>query len=385
MDAGVLWLLCCARRARTAARGASTLGQSMVLVALLMVALIGMLAVVLDGGYAFLQRRNAQTAADAGALAGAREYCLTGDTGLATAAAIDYAITRNRAIEADILISDGEVQVTTRIPFDTFFGSVLGRPSITAGGVAASKCFPPSAGSGLLPIAWNCSPPIEPGDSDSETCQIQYGKTYIIMDSKTADEDFYCQDPPNSGLPAGALDCDYDNDDLDDLLAGGDRSWLDLNGGGGGSSELVGWINGEFAGEVVEHTWFGGQTGVDNNVFQAAYGREGDTVLIPVFDQYCDQPGMLPETGCALIYHFGLDSTVASGGAATLYYHVVTFALFKIVCVDAPPYGPCPGHVAAGLPNNVKTIEGYFVEGFSAGLEGEGDLDAGAYTVHLTR
>ena len=41
-------------------------GQSMVLVALLMMVFIALLAVVFDGGHAYLQRRNAQTAADAG-------------------------------------------------------------------------------------------------------------------------------------------------------------------------------------------------------------------------------------------------------------------------------------------------------------------------------
>jgi hypothetical protein len=220
-------------------------------------------------------------------------------------------------------------------------------------------------------------------------------KTYIIMDSKSASEDFECLFPPNNPVdfPPGALDCDYDNDGTDDLLAGGDRSWLDLNGGGGGSSELADWVDGEFADEIEIHTWFGGQSGVDNNVFQAAYGREGDTVLIPVFDMYCDQPGKLPETGCPTLYHDddpvgeGKDVTVPSGGASTLYYHVITFAAFKITCIDAPPYGPCPGHIAAGLPNHVKTIEGYFTNAFFPNVSGipSGGVDAGVYVVNLIR
>jgi hypothetical protein len=363
-------------------RHISEAGQSMVLFGLLLVVLFGMLALVMDGGYAFLQRREAQTAADAGALAGARELCITGDAALATNAAIAYAISRNSALEADVSIIDGEVQVTTRIPFPTFFGRVLGRPSMTSSALAAAGCFAPSAANGILPVAWNCSPPI--GGSDSPDCQIIYNKLYVIMDSKGSSDDFYCQDPPNSGLPAGALDCDYDDDGLNDVLAGGDRSWLDLNGGGGGSSELVDWINGGFVGEVYYHTWFGGQSGVANDVFQAAHGRVGDYVLFPVFDQYCD--GGLPESFCPAYYH-AQDTTVPSGGTATLYYHVITFALFYITCVDAPPYGPCPGHEAAGLPNNVMTIEGFFVKGFVKGIKGRPSdgVDAGAYTLYLTR
>ncbi len=234
-------------------------GQSMVLVALLGVALVGMLALVLDGGFAYFKQRAAQVAADAGALAGAREYCITGDATLAVNRALEYAVDRNQALEADATVDAGVVTVATRIPFPTFFGGIFGLTSITAGAEAAAGCFTPSAGNGILPVAWNCSPPIEGFDWDSDDCEILFNKLYVIMDSKSSDEDFYCQDPPNSGEPDGALDCDYDDDGVNDLLAAGDRSWLDLDGGGGGSSELVDWINGGFPGEVYIHTWFGGR------------------------------------------------------------------------------------------------------------------------------
>ena len=48
-------------------------GQTLVIIALFMVAVVGMAALVLDGGHAYAQRRRMQNAADAGALAGARE------------------------------------------------------------------------------------------------------------------------------------------------------------------------------------------------------------------------------------------------------------------------------------------------------------------------
>ena len=54
-------------------------GQSLILVALALVAFIALLALVMDGGYSYFMRRNAQNAADAGALAGARVYCETED------------------------------------------------------------------------------------------------------------------------------------------------------------------------------------------------------------------------------------------------------------------------------------------------------------------
>ncbi len=47
-------------------------GQSLVIVALGMVAFIAILALVIDGGNAYAAKRQAQNAADAGALAGAQ-------------------------------------------------------------------------------------------------------------------------------------------------------------------------------------------------------------------------------------------------------------------------------------------------------------------------
>jgi Putative Flp pilus-assembly TadE/G-like len=360
-------------------------GQSLFLVALLMLIFLALLAVAIDGGNAYAMRRAAQTAADAGALAGAREICVD-PPGDPYSRAWEYSVGRNRATNANVTVANGEVTVVAQITFRTFFAFILGQPQVTASAIATAGCFSPSGGTGVLPIAWSCRPPTV--QSDSSDCAILYGpgQTYIIMDSQSTTADFYCQDPPNSGLPAGTLDCDYNNDGVNDLLAGGDRSWLDLSGGGGGASDMSNWILNGYPDEINIHTWLGGQTGVANSVFQTAHARVGDDVVIPVFDKYCDQPGSLPQTSCPGLYD-PQDITVPTGGTSTLYYHIISFSVFHITCVDAPPYGPCPGHKAAGLPGNVKTIEGYFVQGPVPGLTGRpGDgVDAGAYSLYLTR
>jgi Putative Flp pilus-assembly TadE/G-like len=366
-------------------------GQSLLLVALLMLVFLGLLAIAMDGGNAYAMRRAAQTAADAGALAGAREICID-PPGDPYSRAWEYSVGRNHATNADVTIDNGEVTVVAQITFRTFFAAILGRPQVTASAVATAGCFSPSGGTGVLPIAWSCRLPV--GASDSDDCTIKYGddQIYIIMDSEKTgpdpDQDFYCQDPLTH-LPAGALDCDYNDDGINDILAGGDRSWLDLNGGGGGASEMSDWILNGFPDEVHIHTWMGGQSGVAESVFQTANSQVGKDVVIPVFDQYCDQPGSLPETSCPALYHSGdpQDVTVPSGGTSTLYYHIISFSVFHITCVDAPPYGPCPAHKDAGIKGNVKTIEGYFVQGPVPGLTGRpGDgIDAGAYSLYLTR
>jgi hypothetical protein len=365
-------------------------GQSMVLVALMMIVFIALLAVTLDGGYAYLQRRNAQTAADAGALAGARVLCLTGDVGLATATAVDYAITRNHAEEADIVITGPEVRVTARIPFDTFFGSVLGRPTITASGEAAAQCFPPSAGEGMLPVAWNCPPTRTYTDSYGRVnCSMDtfdevgdptISDLYIIMNSRKVGDD----DTDLCMSDGGTVDCDVDDDGEDELLVGGNRSWLDLSGGGGGSAELVDWIRNGFPSGVRMHSWYAGQQGVANNVFIEVSRHLNQRVLLPVYNAISNGIPALPYDPPAV------DNVVVTGGVWSDYFHVITFSIFVPTCVhatggdkDCDLYNFFEGEGVLG-PDD-KTIEGYFVDGFSGGLGGSGDLIAGAYTLYLTR
>ena len=382
-------------------------GQSMALVAVLLVALIGMLALSLDGGNAYLQRRGAQNAADSSALAGAREVCLGKTDGEVRATAQNYA-GRNGVPEplidnVDVLVVGGLVTVTTAIPFPTWFAGVLGRPNLTAGGLAAAGCFAPTGGTGVLPVAWSCQPPVD-GEPITDTCEVQYGNTYIVMDDEKTGTDVFCQDPPNSGLPAGYLDCDFNNDTFDDVIAGGDRSWLNLNGGSNSADELGDWVEGGFPGEINYHTWLEGNTGTANSVFQAARDRVGDDVIVPVFDMYCDNSGD-PQVTCPGLYH-GVgdpvpDTTIAGSGTG-FYYHIISFSIFHITCVDAPPgvlredgdtsKNYCDGKKAAGdagfydPPYNEKTIEGYFKEGYVPGFSGSGGgVYAGVWVLSLIR
>jgi hypothetical protein len=358
----------------------------MVLIALLMIAFIAMLAVILDGGYAWMQRRNSQTAADAGAMAGARELCLTGDTILATQAAVDYAINRNRALEADIVIIGGEVEVTARIPFATFFGSLLGRPTITSSAIAAANCFAPGSGEGILPIAWHC--PLDDIKTDPDTggkyCDFQtydgigdpdISELYIIMNSRKVGE----EDDPFC-LLEGPVDCDIDGDGDEELLVGGNRSWLDLSGGGGGSSELVDWIENGFPDEINMHTWFAGQSGVANNIFFAI--ETGSEYILPVFDAVSVGEPISPQL------HAG-DTVVTTSGTWTNYFHVISFSIFVPMCVHDTGGDSCDLYdlyrAAGHLGPDDKTIEGYFVKGSVVGLGGKGELDAGAFTLYLTR
>jgi hypothetical protein len=70
-------------------------GQALVLCVLVLAALLGIASLVVDGGNAFLQRRNQQGVADAAALAAVRD--VLGSTLTAAATARDYATTQNSA------------------------------------------------------------------------------------------------------------------------------------------------------------------------------------------------------------------------------------------------------------------------------------------------
>ena len=138
-------------------------GQVLVIVVLMLIGLVGMLALVLDGGSLFTHRRTAQLAADAGALAGARAYCLTinsspgGAVSAAENAAIQY-VGLNDADLVDVTVEagSGDVTVDTSITYDTFFLGILGRSQMTAPASATAGCTPPTEGRSVLPVAWSC-------------------------------------------------------------------------------------------------------------------------------------------------------------------------------------------------------------------------------------
>lgn len=136
------------------------LGQTLPLVALCMLALLGMLALILDGAWAYAQRRYAQNAADAGALAGATTIVHGSRSDSAVRAAAQAFVERNRSVYDGLVYinisgtalpnptngvvpSDAEgVRVTAHLTFDTFFANVVGFPSMTASAQASAMAKP---------------------------------------------------------------------------------------------------------------------------------------------------------------------------------------------------------------------------------------------------
>ncbi len=384
-------------------------GQSIVIFAILMIVFLALAALVIDGGFSLAKRREAQNAADAGALAGAEALCGGGTQAEAQAQALDYA-GRNGAINPVPVISFGStgITVTATMPHQTFLASIIGSEVVSPTASASAGCFVPCNLKGVLPVAWLCED-LETGSQ--QACGIHYEdpnaqptdpQLYVIMDQIKVEGDV-CMDPPNSGTPVGALDCDLNNDGYNELKTGGGRSWLDLDGGGGGSNQLKQWVLGGYGGDLVEHTWFTGQSGTANDVFQAVATLWDQIVLLPVFDTY---PCVgRPDINCPDLFHTKAsgdlwdDQIVPCNGpncpASQLFFHVVSFSAFHITCVEAPgvlnPYThqkpDCPGKNAAiaanpSIPENTKSIEGYFVE-YNAGEGRCTGPDVGVHTIYL--
>ena len=129
-------------------------GATLVWVALAMVALVGMMALALDGGFGYAQRRRMQNAADAAAIAGARLVGLGANTTQVGNAVHQYGTTNGATVvNWTYLTSQGSVQVTTQVTFTTFFAGVVGINEMTASGFAEASLDYLSSSDDLLPMA----------------------------------------------------------------------------------------------------------------------------------------------------------------------------------------------------------------------------------------
>lgn len=128
-------------------------GQTLIIVALSLFALIALLATAIDGGNLMAERRQMQNAADAGALAGAREICF-GDSDQAETVARDYAITNNGADQADVsIIDDLTVNVVATRTVETYFAGVIGFRRVDVAAEAAAMCSAATRAGGIWPLA----------------------------------------------------------------------------------------------------------------------------------------------------------------------------------------------------------------------------------------
>ncbi len=253
-------------------------GQVLAFVAVLMVVLLAMLALVLDGGNLYLQRRRMQNAADAGAIAGARILCLNGTADEAWAVAQDYSIVRNRADTADITVGDWSVTVVAHKDVPMTFARIIGIEQIAISAEAEAICGVSGSAQGPCPIAVK---------NESFLKVSEGGGEYTLWDSEEE------------------MDPDGGN------LSGSNRGWLSLpctypDTCTEGANELKEWMLDGYPGSVDVDSYVRPASGEMAAVIQQAY--VGQRLIMPVYDVLIDLEGRP-------------------------YYHLVGFAIFEVTDV----------------------------------------------------
>jgi len=425
--------------------------QVLPIVVVALIAMIAFAALIIDGGSIMLNRRTAQAAADAGAMAGARELCYsTGADPLDVAR--NYAL-MNEAATANAQLDNGLVSVNTSVTNDSFFAKIFNENSLDACAEAAAGCFSPG-GNYLMPVAWSCRPtlvdeePFDPGldckimaldwtgllkplvegttspidipgndgdyEMDGDSIVHVYTRKppkqiYLIMDKIAVGEETYCKENLEETDPGydNAITCDLDGDGKNDIEAGGNRGWLDLNNGGGGASDMVDWIVNGLDFPISPHTWLSGQTGTVSSVFGAIEDYHlGKVVLIPIFNALCADSNPTANPTCMEVAHTDPfpdepppPGDIDEAGQAPK-FHVITFAPFYISCVHTFSFDYCPGFAFAQevnpnpsnpskslIPDNTPSVEGFFLSNVDLPLDLEShcDVNLGNCNVSLTK
>lgn len=398
-------------------------GQALPLVALLIFVIIAIGALALDGTFTMYDRRIAQAAADAGALAGARQICNGSTSSQISSVAESYA-KQNKATSALALVANNKVSVTATASNGSFFAKLFNQSTLSSTAKASAGCISPSQSSqpkSILPVAWYCKAPVGVPSSSSDcvihtlswknqlepitkgnqpiTPIIDYknGNTitvstplnfetkiipkylYVIMDSAAASIDI------SEGCKSGSLSC------LGGGFGSSDRGWLNLDGKSPDAAELSNWISDGFDGTISTHTWYPGSTGTKASVYHSV--QEGHVYLVPVFNGTCND---YPVTSDCIKAVDGLNPPIADvtvpGNSNPIYFHVNGFSAFYVSCVK--PQGnksTCPGETIAvaynpDLKSNDASIEGYFLSDYPGDLDtsGSGGVNVGLSIVSLT-
>jgi len=238
-----------------------------------------------------------QNAADAGALAGARQLCLINGEDAARAEAARY-MQENGVAAADIApgdiqIVDNVVNVTAKETADTFIARVIGVNTVDVGAPAAAACGAATSACGLWPVAFSES---IWGDiyDDGAGC----GKEFFVWSDSNDVQDLSCVvDGEEHTNACDCYDCDLDDDGVDDFVvaAGEGRAWLDFSEAvepftdvctapGCGASELACHIRNDEGAKIELPVCISGDSGVKAGVKDDVASRIGDNLNIALYE-----------------------------------------------------------------------------------------------------
>ena len=259
----------------------TTTGQTLVVVAVMLVGLIGMLALVVDMGNIYSQRRFMQNAADAAALAGARALALEQDVARSVH---EYAVTHNGAEQYEYAVVGHTVAVTVHKSFPTYFAGVVGVPTARVSAVAVAGYSP-----------------------------VQRLQDSADLMPVTVRRDVWA---PGQVLRIWADDKGVGDPQPGDVWDG-QRGWLNYDGHEVADREVEEWIRYGYRGPVWVGMWINGTPGVKAaSLIEFETWRLGKDVVVPIFDVVeQDNPGH-------------------DLGSGQLDYRIVGFGVFHVTHVE---------------------------------------------------
>jgi Flp pilus assembly protein TadG len=307
-------------------------GQAIVFVIAILTILIGMGALVIDGGSWFRAQRHLQTSADAAALAGAQDLPFTAT---AQSTAITYAQTNYTGLPAPTITFPAtaptcapntciDVAAVTTTPgyLAKIFGPVFNNVTVTAH--ARAGIFVPSMLKNVAPIA------VKKTVACAATSPACYGQrvTFNFDESNV------------SSSTIGLIN----------LTCHSTASTACGSSAGIGGSQLKDWIENGYVDALPANQWYGVKTGETvGPVKQGLTDRIGTPLFFPVFD------------------------TTANSGS-NYFFHIIGWAAFVIESVDS--WGP-----------GGRQLTGHFVtyiaSDLAAGDPASGTTDFGVHVISL--
>lgn len=327
-------------------------GQVLVIVALSLVALVAVVALAVDVGNIYAERRKMQNAADAGALAGAYEICHGDDSESAIIAkAQQYTVDQNGAMGADIkvhVLDSGDpisVTVVATETAKTFFAGLIGWREVDISAEAAAVCGKAKSSGLVWPIGYS-----EPKWPGYVSCDNDPGDPpeYVILwvdgESECGPGEFNCCNlykKKNDAVPEIFLpNCSNGQPDNPPLDA---RTWIDFSAGiilddpcdqpGCGDSELRDRIVGQDNKGNACQSWLeiptciAGDMGVKTDSWKAAEEAIDKIVVIPLFDPA--QSGANGDPGVCTL------KTEAGTSCTNLRFKIISLGCIQI---DGPYY-----------------------------------------------
>lgn len=380
-------------------------GQALPIVVISLFALIAMAALMIDGGMLLSNRRTAQAAADAAALAGARTLCPT-YSGDSTSQVVNKYVTDNKAFldgSYELLPGNGiRVKTYAETP-NSFFAIIFNETELVARAEAEAKCSLVRSASANLPIAFPCRAREYGADGNISYCKMSYydetitykenieaGNIFMIMTSTATKEN--CYDPVTN--PEG-VNCDVNGDDIPDIVSNSSDGWLSLDG----KSQLREcWLTRtctEPAPVIYPRTWLSTISGGNTNWYKILKDYYDIPFTVPIYDKETD----FDPRGTAMWEDGDIGEYIRKGQGLNN-YRIMGFAQFTITCIHETGTDMTGGNTGSiceyrdwlikspehkfPATQKLKSIEGYFTEGTVSWGGGVGP-NLGLWVVQLTK